>query len=177
MAQGKTNERAVRHLSTAFFVPFTSPDGNKAVLVRTARRGETIDVSTLAEGEEKRLESLGALLPAGSTSQDVAHEHQAVLDAYRSQRGDQEAMQRHMERLGGGEAAVVNVDAPDVASSSVGLLAEWIKDKKPNADDTVALAESDPALAQKMLEAETVATDGSPRQTVVDRLNKLAAGG
>lgn len=168
-----TTQRAVRHLSIAYFIPYTTPDGTKTSLVRTARRGETIDASTLADGEEKRLEELGALLPPGSTGKDVEEEHQARLDAYRAERGDTEALQRHAQRVAqtGEVGGIVNVDAPVDASAED--LAAFIRDNKPNADDTIALAENDPEKAARVLEAEHLATEGSPRQVVVDKLSKI----
>lgn len=165
------NRRVVLHLSVAHFVPTVNPDGQNAFLVRTARRGQFVD---LTESEERRLDELDALLPPGSKPEDAEREQAARLDAYRGERGDVEALERHLQRanvapVGG----VVNVDAPDVSDSSVDLLAAWIRDKKPSADDTVALAEGDKDRARKVLEAETVATGGSPRAEVAEPLGQL----
>lgn len=175
MAETKT--RVVRHLSTAYFVPFTNPDGNKAVLVRTARRGETIDAGSLAAGELKRLEDLGALLPEGADQKDVEHEGAALLDAYRAQRGDTEALQRHQQRIAehhssGGD--IVDVDAP--VDGSTGELAAYISENKLTVDDTVALAEGDAEKAKRVLAAENEASGGSPRAGVEQKLQSLIDG-
>lgn len=188
MSETKTTGRVVRHLSTAYFVPFTSPDGNKAVLVRTARRGEVIDASTLAKGEEQRLEDLGALLPRGSTPRDVEDEHAAILDLYRGQRGDTEAMSRAVERAGSQRAqdttgGIVDVTAggagfegASAGDVNVGRLADHISESKLTVDDTVALAENDPERARRVLEAEQLASGGSPRAGVAAGLQKIIDG-
>lgn len=176
MADTATPGRVVRHLSVAYFVPFTNPDGNKAVLVRTARRGELIDPSSLANGEEKRLEDLGALLPAGSRPQDAQAETDAILDAYRGQRGDTDALERHNARVTARASAggIVDVDAP--VDGSAGELAAYLRENRLNVDDTVALAEGDPERAGRVLEAEEQATGGSPRAGVVAGLQKIIGG-
>lgn len=182
MADTETAGRVVRHLSTAYFVPFVSADGNKSVLVRTARRGDTIDPSKLAEGEEARLDELGALLAPGSLPEHADQEREAVLDVYRGQRGDLEALERAMQRAqeqgpivlpptGG----IVDVSGPDagLGDGNVGNLADHITTNKLTVDDTVALAQDDPARAARVLEAERLASGGSPRAGVEQSLQKI----
>ena len=53
-------------------------------------------------------------------------------------------------------------------------LAEYIRENRPNEDETVAMAEEDPDTARRLLEAENIATGGDPRSGVVKRLNKIA---
>lgn len=72
-----------------------------------------------------------------------------------------------------GTLQIVRVDAPDVGEASVAELASWIEAESPNAADTVALAEGDPARAAKVLEAEQSATGGDPRKTVEGPLQKI----
>jgi hypothetical protein len=139
-----------------------------------AQHGEEIE---LVASEERRLDQNRALLPKGSKPEDANRYHEERLDAYRAQRGDQEARIRHEQRISQARdsGSVVNVDA-NVEGAPVSDLAEWIRSEKPNADDTVALAEDDPRKAEKVLEAETVATGGQPRQTVAQRLQKIIDG-
>lgn len=168
-------KRVVGVLSAIYFEPGVNPvDGSQIARVRTAVRGDEV---ALTSEEEQRLQDAGALLPAGSKPEDAQAVADARVDAYRAQRGDSEALQRHIARVSGaaGSADVVNVEA-DVDNSSVADLAEWIKDAKPNVDDTVALAEGDPERARKVLDAESSATGGSPRQGVSDKLEKIIAG-
>lgn len=175
--QKDASDRVVGVLSAIYFAPSTDlVTGEPTQKVLTALQGETVSLSA---SEETRLERNGALLPKGATSEQAAEHAQAKVDAFRGQRGDQEALARHQARVEAhaqsGDADVVNVDAA-AGSSSVADLAEWLKEAKPNVDDTVALAEDDPELAQKVLDAETAATGGKPRQGVVDKLERIVAG-
>ncbi len=187
MAETQTPSRVVRHLSIAYFEPFTSPDGKGAVLVRTARRGELVDTAGMAAGEEKRLDGLGAFMPAGAESADAFDERAAVLDLYRGQRGDMEAYQRAMTRAQGQPlvdttSGVVDLTAADAATTtgpvagnaaSVGKLADHITAEKLTVDDTIALAEDDPEMARRVMEAERLASGDSPRAGVLTGLEKI----
>lgn len=168
----KGSKRVVGVLSAIYFSPEKDVTNKDVLRVRTALRGEEIELSAV---EEARLDENGALLPKGSKPEDAAKAAEARLDAYRAQRGDQEALQRHVQRAAnGGDEVIVNVEAP--VDASVGDLSEWIKDHKPNADDTVALAEGDPERAQRVLDAEVAATGGKPRKSVQEQLEKIVAG-
>jgi hypothetical protein len=204
--------------------------GNKTVVVRTAQRGESID---LAPSEVARLEALGAIAGPGEDGATAEARREAALEQYRAERGDAEAVQAAVARAlnpldtvtdvtsppvsvsppslgatprgdvvtgdtggpdsppvvtdetgavggvvrapeGGGVGGVVRADAPDVASSSVAELSAWISEESPNGSDTVALAEGDPELAAKVLEAERAATGGDPRKGVERKLTALA---
>lgn len=68
---------------------------------------------------------------------------------------------------------IVRLDAPDVRTAAVGDLAQWITDEKATVDETVALAEGDKALAEKVLEAESIATGGDGRKGVVSKLSAI----
>lgn len=185
MADTKTAGRVVRHLSIAYFEPALSADGQKTVLVRTARRGDVIDPDTLAQGEIDRLEGLGALLPDGARPEDAEQERLAVLDLYRGQRGDTEAMQRAMERarsqseptaLQDSTGGIVDVSGQDASGGNLpapAALADHISANKLTVDDTVALAQSDPERARRVMEAERLASGGNPRQGVESGLAKI----
>jgi hypothetical protein len=170
----KGSSRVVGVLSAIYFSPGKDVLGQDVQRVKTALRGEETELSP---AEESRLEENGALLPKGSKPEDAAKAAEARLDAYRAQRGDQEALARHHERLAAskpGDGEIVNVEAP--VDGNVGELTGWIKQSKPNVDDTVALAEGDPERAQRVLDAETAATGGSPRKSVQEQLEKVVAG-
>jgi hypothetical protein len=170
----KGSKRVVGVLSAIYFSPEKDVTDKPVLRVKTALRGDVIDLSP---AEENRLEENGALLPKGSKPEDAAKAAEARLDAYRAQRGDQEALARHHERLVAskpGDGEIVNVEAP--VDGNVGELTEWIKQSKPNVDDTVALAEGDPEKAQRILDAEVAATGGSPRKSVQEQLEKIVAG-
>lgn len=168
-----TSTRVVGVLSAIYWRQDFDPATGKPIRGPVvARHGEEIK---LTPGEARRLEALGAILKEGSKPEDAMKQHEARLDAYRALRGDQEALQRHQQRLAEARPDVVNVDA-DVEGSPVTALAEHIKATSPNAEDTVALAEGDPRRAEKVLEAETIATGGAPRSTVAQRLQKIIDG-
>jgi hypothetical protein len=75
------------------------------------------------------------------------------------------------------QTGVLAPTAPDPAAASTEELAEWIKSgpegKALTAEETVALAQSDPARAEAVLEAERAASEGDARKTVVERLERL----
>jgi hypothetical protein len=176
--------RVVRHLSALYFIPKVNPDGQPAMLIKTAVRGEVIDTSKLAPGESERLEELGAFLPEGCEPEDVIREQEALSDVYRGQRGDQEALSRANQRAGtavtqGPDGGIVDVSGQgqsEPAPEGGAKLADFITDRKLTVDDTVALAGDDPAKAKRVLEAERLASGGSPRAGVESRLQKLIDG-
>jgi hypothetical protein len=175
MSGTTTNQRVVQVLSAIYFEPAQDiVDGKPTTRVRTARRGDAIDLSP---DEEKRLDAAGALLLNGSKPEDAQALADARIDAYRGARGDAEAQQRHLARVQSGQSSGGTPAREfDVDGATVQELAEWIRSEKPNVDDTVGLADNDPVLAEKVLEAEQVATSGSPRSGVESRLAKLIGG-
>jgi hypothetical protein len=140
------------------------------------RQGDEVE---LTSAEEARLDAQGALVPHGYASFSEFYDH--AQDAYRAARGDTEAAQRLGQRAQpapGGVAADTAGGISDIsAPSDVPRLAAYIRDEKPNADDTVALAQGDPAKARIVLEAETAANGGEPRKGVESALEKIIAGG
>lgn len=173
----KTTTRVVGVLSAIYFRQDENPiTGEPTAGPVVARFGDEIE---LTAAEEKRLERNGALLPKGAKPEDADRHHEARVDAYRAERGDGEALQRHTQRVAefrdAGKGDIVDVSF-DVDSASVSQLAGQIKEQKPNADDTVALAQGDRRLAEKVLEAERLATGGNPRQGVEQQLQKIIDG-
>jgi len=74
-----------------------------------------------------------------------------------------------------GPSADLPDDAPDASQASVSELAQYIDSESLNAPQTVSLAEGDPDLAAKVLEAERTAQGGDARATVEKPLSRLAA--
>lgn len=173
MSDVKLSERVVSGLSVAYFVPSKDFQGNDTATVQVARRGEVI---SLPEWEEDRLEKAGTLAPKGQSPQQAEEAAQAKLDSYRAQRGDVEAQARSLERAQAGASGGITRSDIDVENLQASSLSEILKAEKLNVDDTVALAESDPDRARKVLEAETLASGGTPRAGVESRLSKLIDG-
>lgn len=61
--------------------------------------------------------------------------------------------------------------------ASVGELAEWIRQEKPNANDVVQASQGNPDVAAKLLQAESDAHDGEPRTGVVKGLQTVISRG
>lgn len=61
----------------------------------------------------------------------------------------------------------------DVATATPETLAEWIEEDEPTVDETVAAANDDPNVAQRLLDAEHLATGDEPRKGVVEGLNRI----
>lgn len=65
----------------------------------------------------------------------------------------------------------------NVVTASVDDLARWIESEKPNIQEVVDASGGEPDLAQKLLEAESQATDGDPRKGVMDGLATVISRG
>lgn len=65
-----------------------------------------------------------------------------------------------------------SAESPIVGMSDVELVA-YIRDNELKPKATVELAAGDPGLAQRVLQAETEALDGKPRDWVADRLRAI----
>jgi hypothetical protein len=169
-----TVDRVVGMLYAQYYKHILDPLGQKMAVLATAARGETIKVTP---AEEARLDGIGALLPEGEDPAQAAAIQAAHLDAYRGARGDTEANARHQQRLletpspSGAAGGIVRSDAP--VESGAGALSTWIKTQQPTAEETVALADGNADIAAVVLEAETAATDGSPRPEVVEGLKRI----
>lgn len=56
---------------------------------------------------------------------------------------------------------------------SVEGLAQWLSDEKPSVQEVLDRADGDPQLAEKLIEAENLASGQQPRTTLVDGLQKI----
>jgi hypothetical protein len=209
-----TVQRVVSGVFATYYEPSFDLLGNPTVLIKTAHRGEIIDVT---ENEAKRLDSLGTVVDLDLADLD-AQAREYALARYRAERGDADAVeavaravaptdpivdvsvpQPHVSPppLGatprgdvvtgdtggpdtpapGNAAASLGglppADVPDAATVDVAELAAYIEAESPNVSATVDLAQGDPVLAAKVLEAERSATGGDPRKGVEDALSKL----
>jgi hypothetical protein len=61
----------------------------------------------------------------------------------------------------------------NVHGASVEDLANWIRTEKPTANDVVQASDGSPDVARKLLEAESAANDGEPRQGVLKGLTAV----
>jgi len=61
----------------------------------------------------------------------------------------------------------------EVGEMSAEELATWIKEDEPTVNDLLELAGDDPSQAQKILEAENIATSNDPRKSLVAGLTKV----
>lgn len=71
------------------------------------------------------------------------------------------------------EAEAEAAPETDVSGMDEDQLQNWLEDDSPTVSETVEAAGDDPALAERILEAENAVTDGDPRQGVVDGLEKI----
>jgi hypothetical protein len=76
-----------------------------------------------------------------------------------------------------GEEIIEEEELLDVNTASVEELADWIKTERPTVNDVVQASGGDPDVAQKLLEAESQATDGEPRKGVLEGLSAVISRG
>jgi hypothetical protein len=155
--------------------------------------GDDAQVVTASYGEEvpegisgdrlKALRDLGAIASSGDDASDAPAPgvaDRSALDATGTgvnPEGGAEGVTGPGDSGGSssGPSAELPDDAPDAAQADVGELSRYIDSESLNAAQTVALAEGDPELAAKVLEAERAAQGGDARATVERPLSKLAA--
>jgi hypothetical protein len=125
----------------------TEPD--KQILVnRTAVRGDQVDVDDLSDAELTKLEDLGAFF---SDEEFEALTSSATVE-------------------GGVEASPTTEINNEMTADEVAVV---ITDNNLNSDQTIALAQGDPELAELVGEAEDIASGGDPRKTVVAGLDRI----
>ncbi len=82
--------------------------------------------------------------------------------------------QDELDVLAGKKAAPQAVE--DLSSAGEFELAEWIKNDKPTVDEVLEKVGDDKDLANRMLQAENIATDGDPRKGVELGLTAIIEG-
>lgn len=133
------------------------------------RRGQS--TADLPSGVVSELEKMGALV----SSEEDAGVLGLAATAPENQPPDDPALVNGPE--GSSSGASLPDDAPDAADADVATLAAYIDSADLNAKQTVALAKDDPALASKVLDAESTAQGGDSRKSVSGPLEKLAGSG
>lgn len=76
----------------------------------------------------------------------------------------------------GGQPVGGAVEEKPFAERTDQELIDWIMEERPSVEATVAAAGDDAHLAQRVLDAESAATAGEPRQEVVDGLRGVLGG-
>lgn len=67
------------------------------------------------------------------------------------------------------------IEEVEISALSDDELVDWIKEEKPNAQEIMDVTAGDSKLAQRLLAAETSATGGDPRKTVVKGLEAIVS--
>jgi hypothetical protein len=164
------SERIVRGLFVQYETGLENVHGDVTTRIATAQRG---DIIHLTREQERRLEGLNMLFPKGMSMQEAEDAEEAKLDAYRGERGDQQAQAKAMERARRIQPLPADgIDNFDESSQVAGV-ALWMRNAKPTVDVVISMAEGDAAKAQTLLEAEELATGGNPRKGVAAGLRAL----
>lgn len=155
-------ERTVKHLSIRYWEeaehPFqvSSETGRplKTLQLRTAQFGEKVNIER--KEDLKRLEHYGAI---------ATQEEQDELDAV--------ADQTALEQLGA-ESSGDESDG-ELSGKTTEELGEWIRENGPTVNDLLQAANDDPDLAERLIDAENLATNNDPRTTLIEGLAKIMA--
>lgn len=143
----------------------------------TATYGQPVP-QAIPSARRQALRELGAIGPSGERQPGdeplaPVTPDRANLDA--TARGvDPAGGTEGVRGVGGTESGTgLPAGAPDARAADAGELAAYIDSADLNAAQTVSLAQGDPALAPKVIEAEQVSAGGDGRKTVIGPLEKL----
>lgn len=139
-------EKTIKHLQFWYNKPLKR-DGRTVTAEQIAYQGDTVDITDaedLARGEDN-----GAFYT------------EAELAAFAGEAAPEEA-------TGG------NVERPDFATASVDDIADWMEDSDATIPDVLEIANNDPELVNKLLEAENKIRSGDPRKGLVEGLTKIS---
>lgn len=161
-------------LATAFEeVEDPNAPSGKNLLERVFSMGDEIDEADVSAASFARLKDLGALYTDEEADQIRNGTYRGadaeILYRFRNQSPAPESTTSPAL----GEGATI-----DVSSADAEQIAEHITENKLNVQETVALAGDNPDLdtIEKVLDAEAIASDNSPRKGVTDALEaKMAA--
>lgn len=145
------------------------PMGNDVLTERIASMGQEV---ALRPEDEKRLDELGALY----TPEEVK-----AIKAGKYEGEDAPILAAALQGQFGAPSpeSAVEGEHGDVSSMDSAQLADYISENKLKADDVLALVpdDADEDTLNKFLDAESIATQSSPRKSVVEpleaRLNNL----
>lgn len=163
------NERIVKFRLVTYFDEVdnqVTPGGDTILVERTASMGQKI---SLRPKDEERLDSLGALYTDEEAKmiEDGTYKGSdaAVLSTFRG----------GLRPLAPDDAVSGAVGEGDPATMDAVALGQYIRDNRLNAEKTVALAGDDEESIQRVIDAENIATENSPRVTVLEPLEKRLA--
>lgn len=158
-------ERIVRFRLITFFDQIenqVTPNGDDVLVERTASMGEHVN---LRPQDEKRLDSLGALYTAEEAKAILGGEYngpdRAILATFREGQRPASLIQ-----------PVEGEGVADFKAMSSEQLADFIAENKPTVKETIDLLpeDADEDDINKLLDAETIATESDPRAGVVKTL-------
>lgn len=76
-----------------------------------------------------------------------------------------------------GEEIIEDEQLLDINTATVDDLADWIRSEHPKVNDIMEASQGVPDIASKLLEAESLATDGQPRKGVLEGLSAVISRG
>jgi hypothetical protein len=145
---GQGDTRIVRALRFLYVVAVQDPTGTTVLEPREAVAGEEVSLEQIG---------LSAQMKGESSHAFYTDDEREALEA--GSDPDAEA---------GSDA-----DGSDVGALGEYELAEHIKTNNLTVNETIALANGDPDMAHRVLQAENIATDGEPRKGVEQGLTSI----
>lgn len=145
--------RVVKHLLFPYFVEEDSDTtpGARVFAEHLAHRGDTVKTSEMRELDLKKGERLGSFF------------------------NDEELSA--LEKAGGVGQANLEAISSEFSASEAGPheISEYIVENQLNVDETVALSGGDAETAQRVMEAESIASGGDSRKGVIAGLEAVIA--
>ena len=96
------------------------------------------------------------------------------LDAFYTTAELEAISDKAAQSSGGGDDAGDEINFTELGTHE---MAEYLRENKPNVDDTLKLVENDPDAAKRLLEAEDIVTDNDPRTGIVQGVSKIVGEG
>jgi hypothetical protein len=137
------DKRKVRFLTFRYFTQEVDPAGNESLMPHEVDRDEEVTVEQIGLVALQQGERDGAFY----TSEQLKN-----LEA------------------SGSEAPISEQSINEMGEHE---LSEWITENKPSVNDVLEKVGTDKDLANRMLAAENIATDGDPRSSLVAGLTKI----
>jgi hypothetical protein len=147
-AQG--DDRMIRNLRFVYSVQYTDDAGNTLIAAQEALRDQVVT-----------LDQIGML---GLKKGEESHAFYTTEERERIEAGGDPDFPTNLPA--GGELSAMGEYE----------LAEYIKNNNLTVNDTIALAGTDKDMAQRVLQAENIATDGEPRKGVEAGLKSVIEG-
>ena len=150
-------------------VPANSPAAIDARL-----RGQDVPLvqpSDILAGEIVSTESAKDVDPDAVTDSETTESDEETTGDD-TQTGDDETETQEGETIVEGEVEFQGEDL-EIQEMSVEQLKDWLLKDSPNISEVVEAVNNDPETAKRMLEAEKLATNGSPRKGVDEQLTQI----